>query len=138
MAKTIEVIFSAVIGFFSYFLGGFDSMLTALLVVIICDYISGCLVAIAHRQLSSEIGFKGIAKKILIIGLVGVANLVDVHVMGTGNALRTATLTFFFINECVSIIENASSLGLPVPEKLKSVLKQIKNKEDKKDGNKGN
>lgn len=138
MAKTLEVVFSVIMGFLGFFIGGFDGMLIALLTVIVLDYISGCLVAISFKKLSSEIGFKGISKKILIIGLVGVAHLVDLYIMKKGSALRTATLTFYFINECVSIMENAGNLGLPLPKKLVDILKQIKPKEDKNDDNKGN
>ena len=138
MAKIIEIILTLISGFCGYFLGGVDGMLYALLIVMICDYITGCLVALANKNISSEIGFKGIAKKAVIIGLIGVSNLVDVYVMGEGAAIRTATLTFFFINECISILENAGNLGVPLPKKLKSVLQQIKSKEIDENEDKGN
>jgi len=124
---TISAIFGAIFGFL---LGGLDGMLYALLAFIVLDYLSGCLVAISTKQLSSEIGFKGIFKKILIIALVGVANVVDAQVFGQGTALRTATIFFYLANEAISIIENASLLGLPIPKKLKAVLKQLNPEEN--------
>ena len=87
--------------------------------------------AIADKQLSSEIGFRGICKKVLILMLVGVAHIVDVHVVGTGSALRGAVLCFYLSNEGLSLLENAAHLGLPVPDKLKDILAQLHNREDK-------
>ncbi len=81
--------------------------------------------AIADKQLSSAVGFKGICKKVLILMLVGVAHIVDLHVVGTGDALRSAVVCFYLSNESVSMLENAAHLGLPIPEKLKSVLAQL-------------
>ncbi len=138
MAKFLEIATSIIGGFFGYFLGGVDGMLFALLTVMAVDYVSGVLVGVAQKNISSEIGFKGLAKKALIIGLIGVSNLVDVYVMEQGSAIKTATLTFFFINECISILENAGNLGVPLPAKLKGVLQQIKSKEGDENEDKGN
>ena len=109
-------------------------MLYALIAFIVLDYISGCLVAISTKQLSSEIGFKGISKKVLIIALVGVANIVDVQIIGEGSAFRTATIFFYIANEGISILENAGRLGLPLPKKLLQDLKQLNTEEEKNDG----
>lgn len=125
--ETISAVAGAVMGFV---LGGLDGMLYALLAFVIIDYISGCLVAISTKQLSSEVGFKGISKKILIFALVGVANLIDVFVIKQGSALRTATIFFYLANEGLSILENAGRLGLPLPIKLKSILKQLNTDND--------
>ena len=89
------------------------------------DYITGVMCAAADKELSSEVGFRGIAKKVLIFLLVGVANIIDVQVIGSGSVLRTAVIFFYLSNEGVSLLENAAHLGLPVPEKLKDILRQL-------------
>ncbi len=137
--NTIQLIFAAIGGWLGYFLGGFDGLLYALLAFVILDYITGVMCAIADKTLSSNVGFKGICRKVLIFLLVGVANILDVHVIGTGSVLRTAVIFFYISNEGVSLTENAAHLGLPVPEKLKAVLEQLHNREeetDEKDGEK--
>ena len=112
------------------FLGGKDGHLYALLVLIVLDYITGVLNAIDQRELSSAVGYKGIARKVLIFVLVGTANVVDVYILGKAGVLRAAVIFFYISNEGISILENASYLGLPVPEKLQSVLKQLHQKEE--------
>ncbi len=137
--NTIQLIFAAIGGWLGYFLGGFDGLLYALLAFVVLDYITGVMCAIADKTLSSNVGFKGICRKVLIFLLVGVANVLDVHVIGTGSVLRTAVIFFYISNEGVSLTENAAHLGLPVPEKLKAVLEQMHNREeetDEKDGEK--
>ena len=89
------------------------------------DYITGVMCAVADKELSIEVWFKGIAKKVLIFLLVGMANVLDVQVIGSGCVLRTAVIFFYISNEGVSLVENAAHLGLPVPEKLKDVLAQL-------------
>ncbi|MBQ9632836.1 MAG: phage holin family protein, partial [Lachnospiraceae bacterium] len=106
-------------------------LLIALVVFITIDYITGIMCAIIDKKLSSEVGFKGIFKKVLILMLVGIANVIDVHVVGTGSALRGATVCFYLSNEGLSILENTVHLGLPVPEKLKEVLSQLHNRDEK-------
>ena len=124
-------------GWLGYFLGGMDGLLVALVVFMALDYVTGLMCAVAEKKLSSAVGFRGICKKVLILMLVGVAHIVDLHVVGTGDALRSAVVCFYLSNESVSMLENAAHLGLPIPEKLKSVLAQlhgriddIDNKED--------
>jgi len=124
----ISAIFGGIIGFL---LGGLDGMLYALMAFMILDYLTGCLVAISEKKLSSSVGFKGISKKILIIALVGVANIVDVQIIGQGTALRTATIFFYVANEGISILENAGKLGLPLPKKLQEMLKQLNSDDNK-------
>lgn len=128
--NTIQAVFSAVGGGIGYFLGGFDGFVYALIVFVVADYITGVLVAICEKQLSSAVGFKGICKKVLIFLLVGVANVLDVKVIGTGSALRTAVIFFYVSNEGISLLENTAKLGLPIPEKLKLVLEQLKEEEE--------
>ncbi len=132
--NVIQVILSAIAGSLGYFIGGFDSMIYALIVFVIIDYITGVMCAIADKSVSSEIGFKGICRKVLIFLLVGVANILDVEVIGTGSALRTAIIFFYLSNEGISLLENAAHLGLPVPEKIKTVLEQLHDRSQKEEG----
>ena len=126
----VQAAVAAIGGYLGYFVGGVDGLMTALLIFMVLDYITGLMCAIADKKLSSAVGFKGICKKVLIIMLVGVAHIVDLHVVGTGDALRSAVVCFYLSNESVSMLENAAHLGLPIPEKLKSVLAQLHGRED--------
>ena len=128
----IQLIFAGVGGWLGYFLGGCDGLLVALIIFVACDYITGVLCAISDRKLSSGVGFKGICRKMLIFILVGIANILDIHVLGHEGVLRTAIIFFYISNEGLSLTENAAHLGLPVPEKLKNVLEQLhdRNKEE--------
>lgn len=131
--NTIQLAFAAVGGWLGYFLGGCDGLLYALLAFVVIDYITGVMYAIADKNLSSEVGFKGICRKVLIFLLVGIANVLDVQVIGTGSVLRTAVIFFYISNEGVSLLENAAHLGLPVPEKIKTVLEQLHDKAESED-----
>lgn len=134
--NTIQLIFSAVGGWLGYFLGGCDGLLYALLAFVVIDYVTGVMCAIINRELSSAVGFKGIFRKVLIFLLVGIANIIDVQVIGTGAVLRTAVIFFYISNEGVSLLENAGHLGLPIPEKIKTVLEQLHDRaENGKEGN---
>ena len=126
----IQVVITAIGGFFGWFLGGTDGFLYALLVFVVLDYLTGVLCAIADRTLSSEVGFIGIGRKVLIFALVGVAHILDVYVIGDGSVLRTLVVFFYLSNEGISLLENSAHLGLPIPEKLKDVLEQLHNKCD--------
>ena len=130
--KTIQIILTAIGGYIGYFLGGWDGFLYALVVVIVADYLSGCMVAIMEKKVSSEVGFRGIFKKILIFILVGIAYIIDSEIIKDGSAVRTATIFFYISNESISILENTAKIGLPIPQKLKDILEQL-NKEDEKD-----
>ena len=118
----IQMVFTAVGGWLGYYLGGCDGLLLALVAFAAADYLTGVMCAVSDRKLSSNVGFKGICRKVLIFLLVGIANILDVHVIGTGSVLRTAVIFFYISNEGVSLLENAAHLGLPVPEKIKTVL----------------
>ena len=122
-------------GFLGWFLGGVDGFLYALVAFIATDYITGVMCAIVERVLSSEIGYRGIFKKVLIFALVGIAHIIDQNIIGDGSVIRTAVIFFYLSNEGISIIENATRLGLPIPEKLRDVLEQLKDGGDK-DGTK--
>ena len=126
----IQIAITALGGWLGYFLGGMDGLLIALLVFVILDYVTGVMRAIAEHKLSSAIGSKGICRKVLIFALVGIGHVLDTHVVGTGSALRSAVICFYLSNEGISLLENASHLGLPVPEKLKAILSKLNNKQD--------
>ena len=113
--------------------GGCDGLLYALLAFAVIDYITGVMCAVADKKLSGAVGFKGIFKKVLIFALVGIGHTLDTYVIGTGSVLRTAIIFFYLSNEGVSLLENASYLGLPIPRKLKSVLEQLHDRAEKED-----
>lgn len=121
----IQIAFSACGGFLGWFLGGVDGFLYALIVFVVIDYITGVMVAVVDKNLSSSVGFKGICRKVLIFALVGIANIIDVYVLGQAGVLRTAVIFFYISNEGVSLLENSAHLGLPIPAKLKDVLEQL-------------
>ena len=129
----IQMAVAAIGGWLGYFLGGMDGLMIALVVFMALDYITGLMCAVIDKKLSSTVGFKGICKKVLIILLVGVAHIVDLHVVGTGSALRSAVMCFYLSNEGVSLLENTAHLGLPIPEKLKDILSQLHGREDVKE-----
>lgn len=129
--NTIQLIFAAVGGWLGYFLGGCDGLLYALIAFVVIDYITGVMCAISDKTLSSEVGFKGICRKVLIFLLVGIGNIIDVQVIGNGGVMRTAVIFFYLSNEGISLIENAAHLGLPIPDKLKAVLEQLHDRAEK-------
>ena len=129
--NVIQMVFTGIGGWLGYFLGGYDGLLYALIVFMVVDYITGVMCAINDKKLSSAVGFKGICRKVLILMLVGIANLLDVTIIGTGAVLRTAVIFFYLSNEGVSLLENAGHLGLPIPEKLKEILAQLHDRTEK-------
>ena len=129
--NTIQLIFAAVGGWLGYFLGGCDGLLYALIAFVAIDYITGVMCAISDKTLSSEVGFRGICRKVLIFLLVGIGHIVDAQVIGSGGVMRTAVIFFYLSNEGISLIENAAHLGLPVPDKLKAVLEQLHDRAEK-------
>ena len=125
----IQIAITALGGWLGYFLGGLDGLMIALIVMMTLDYISGVMCAIIDRKLSSAVGFKGVCKKVFILMLVGVAHIIDLHVVGTGSALRGAVICFYMSNEGLSLLENAAHIGLPIPDKLREILAQLHDKE---------
>ena len=121
-----KLVFGGIVTAVSGFLGGMDGIMYALIVFITIDYITGVAVAVKQKKLSSEVGFKGIFKKVIIIALVGVANLIDRFVMGNGDMVRTAIILYYIGNEGVSLLENAAAFDIPLPDRLKNILKQLK------------
>lgn len=154
----IQMAIAAIGGWLGYFLGGrletlwvsksamptaavelsnstaapLDGLMIALIVFMALDYITGLMCAVIDKKLSSAVGFKGICKKVLILMLVGVANVVDIHIVGTGSALRSAVICFYLSNEGLSLLENAAHIGLPIPDKMKDVLAQLHGRTDEK------
>ena len=131
--NTIQMVIAGIGGWLGYFLGGCDGLLFALMAFVVIDYITGVMCAINDRKLSSEVGFRGICRKVLIFLLVGIANILDVQVIGTGSVLRTAVIFFYLSNEGVSLLENAAHLGLPVPDTIKTVLEQLHDRAEKEE-----
>ena len=131
----IQVACTAIGGWLGFFLGGLDGLLIALIIFMALDYVTGIMCAVLDKTLSSRVGFRGIFKKALILIMVGIANIVDVHVVGTGSALRGAVICFYLSNEGLSLLENAAYIGLPIPEKLKEILSQLHHRTEKEAGN---
>lgn len=117
----------AVLGFMY---GEVTGLFWALIAFMALDYISGVIVAIIEKRLSSEVGFRGLAKKFLILVFVAVGHIADTYILGGTPAAMSAVMLFYIANEGISIIENAAALGLPVPKKLTSIMEQIKNKSE--------
>lgn len=113
-----------------FLFGKLTGLFWAVIALMAIDYVSGVILAIARKSLSSKTGFRGIAKKLCIIMLMAVAHVIDAQVIGTGAALMTAVQLFFIANEGISILENSAALGLPVPKKLREVLEQLKTDEE--------
>ena len=130
VVETMQYVFAGIGGFMGWFFGGFDGFLYALLVFVVVDYITGIMAGYIQKKLSSEVGFKGIARKVVIFLLVGIGHILDAQVIQTGSVLRTAVIFFYLSNEGISIVENAAIIGLPVPQKLKDVLEQIRDTEE--------
>ncbi|HEM4248727.1 TPA: phage holin family protein [Streptococcus suis] len=127
-----KFLFSAIGGIIGSIFGELDGFLYALLVFMVIDYLTGMMAAILEKNLSSSIGKKGIFKKVMIIFLVAMAHMIDLHLVKQGGAVRTAVIFFYFSNEGLSILENATRLGLPIPNRIRNVLRQLQeeHKED--------
>lgn len=128
--NVIQFVFAAIGGWLGYFLGGCDGLLYALIAFVIVDYMTGIMCAVVDKKLSSAVDFRGIFKKILIFILVGIANLLDVQVIGDGSVVRTAIIFFYISNEGISLLENASYLGLSIPKAIKDILQQLHNRSE--------
>ncbi|WP_092642175.1 phage holin family protein [Acetanaerobacterium elongatum] len=127
----IQVLAAAVGGWLGYNLGGMDGFLYALLAFVTLDYLTGIAAAIVEKKLSSDIGFRGIVKKVLIFVMVAVGHIIDKQIIGDGSGIRTAVIFFYLSNEGLSVLENAARIGLPIPEKIKEILSQLNSKDGK-------
>lgn len=126
VANTMQYIFATMGGAIGAAMGGYDGFLYALIVFVVVDYMTGVMVGILNKELSSRIGFRGIFKKVVIFSLVAVAHIIDTRIIQNGSVLRTAVIFFYLSNEGISIMENAALVGLPIPKKLRDVLEQLK------------
>lgn len=133
VVEVMQYVFAAMGGALGAVLGGWDGFLYALILFVVVDYLTGIMVAIYKKELSSTVGFHGIMKKIFIFCLVAIAQVIDAQIIQNGSVVRTAVIFFYISNEGISITENATLLGLPVPKKLQEVLKQIKDSEEQED-----
>ncbi|AGU83683.1 holin family protein [Streptococcus anginosus] len=125
-----KVLFTTVGGLLGSVFGDWDGFIFALIVVFISiDYISGLMAAVVEKKLSSAVGFRGLFKKVVILMLVAMGQIIDTHILKQGGIIRTAIIFYYLSNEGLSILENAARIGLPVPEKLKQTLKQLKSEE---------
>ena len=130
VSKTLHTIFSTIFIAFGYMFGEIKGLFSVLLVFMALDYITGIFLAIKRREVSSEIGFSGLSKKFTILFIVGVGHLLDSFVIGGGSISRSSVIGFYIANEGISILENAGNIGVPLPKFLKTILIQIKNKND--------
>ena len=119
-------------GVFGYLYGDMNGLLIALFVAIVLDYVTGVVKGIILHELSSEVGFRGILRKVLILLVVGLAHVID-NCVGSGETWRNIAIVFYVCNEGLSILENCVACGLPVPDKLKDILKQMEHADLKKD-----
>lgn len=122
--KYIKIALGCLNTMIGYWLGGLDEMLIALLIFMLCDYLSGVMKAIVKKKLSSEVGFKGIFKKVFILIIVGISVRLDV-LLNQGELFRYLVIGFYLANEGISILENAGEIGLKFPKKLKDALVQL-------------
>ena len=129
--NAIQLIFSMIGGWLGWFLGGCDALLYTLIAFAVVDYITGVACAVIDKNLSSETGFKGLFKKVLIFVFVGIGHILDANIVGNGSVLRTAVIFFYLSNEGLSLVENTAHIGLPVPRKLKDVLEQLHDRSEK-------
>lgn len=128
--RTISAAVGAAVGFL---FGQLNGLFWAVIALMAIDYVTGVIVAVLNKRLSSEVGFRGLVKKLFILVLIAVAHIVDAQIIGQGAAVMTAVMLFFAANEGISILENAANLGLPVPKKLRDILEQLRKDDDNGD-----
>ncbi|MCL2376819.1 MAG: phage holin family protein [Defluviitaleaceae bacterium] len=127
----IRGIVAASISLVTYLFGGLDALLSALIAMIIIDFISGFIKALVLKELASDKMLIGGAKKIGIMSIVAVSNIID-SIMEMGGLLRSITISYFIASEGISLLENWSLLGLPVPQKLRNILALLQGDEKEK------
>ena len=132
LISAAKLVLGGIIAAVSGFIGGMDGIMYALLAFITIDYITGVAVAVKRHELSSEVGFWGLVRKVCILMLVGIAHYIDCYVTQNGDVVRTVVSMYYIGNEGVSILENCGNLGLPLPPKLMAVMAQIKGQGEEK------
>ena len=129
MEKYIKWVSAILTSVFSYLYGGIDGLLTALMCCVVLDYVTGVIVAVIEKELSSEIGFHGILKKVLIFIMVALAQITE---NATGiEGIRGLVIGFYIANEGISILENIAKTVIPLPQRLIDVLKQLRGEDEK-------
>jgi toxin secretion/phage lysis holin len=128
--KELKIMLPLAGGLGGWLLGGVDSLVYALVAFVAIDYITGFLLAVYEKKISSDIGFQGICRKVLLFALVAAGNIIDQYIIGSGSAIRTMLIMFYLSNEGISILENASKMGVPFPQKLKDVLQNNSSSSD--------
>lgn len=130
MKTDIKVVGAEIGALLGIFIGGVNGLIIALIIFAVVDYITGVSSAVINHNLNSEIGFKGITKKVLLFLIVGVANVMDVYVIGDKSVCRSAVCLFYIANEGLSILENSAKCGIPIPRKLEILLEQLREEDD--------
>ena len=130
IAMWIKSAAAAIGGAAAYLWGPWDALITALIALIVIDYVTGVICAAVNGKLNSSVGFKGLMKKALIFALVAVAGIADSVIPAANQAIRAAVILFYTANEAISIMENAAELGLPVPKRLKGMLTKAQNESE--------
>ena len=128
--ESIQVLFAAACTLFSYLLGALDAPLMVLLTFMVFDYLTGLMCGVESKTLSSAVGFKGILKKVSILLILSIGVMLDNLISGGQPLFKTMICYFYISNEGISILENISKLGVPLPAKLMQTLEQIQEKED--------
>ena len=121
---------AAIGGIAAYIWGGWDPLIIVLVAMVSIDYITGVINAGLQHGLSSQVGFKGLLKKIVIFMIVAVGTLIDRIIPATNAAVRMAVCMYYIANEGLSILKNAAEMGLPLPSALKRVLGQIRREDE--------
>lgn len=130
MEKYFNALVAVVATFFTYVFGSWDLALQVLIVFMILDYGTGVLYAFLNNQLNSEVGFKGLVKKMMILVVLIIGVMVD-RILGTGNwVFRTLGAYFYIANEGISLLENVGNIGIPIPNKLRNALEQLNKDEE--------
>lgn len=128
--EIIDVVVSVLCTSFIFLFGKLDIALECLLCAIVIDYLTGIFKAYYNKELSSEVGFKGAIKKVAMLFIVVLSVQAD-RIMGDSGMVRNIVIYYLFANEGLSILENLGKCGIPIPDKLKNSLKQLKDENKK-------
>lgn len=123
--KSLQWVSAMICAILSYMYGDFDGMLKALIFCMVIDYITGLIVAYKNRQLSSKVGFLGLAKKFVMLLIVALGHIIDMEIFSNAMFMKSAVCGFYIANEGLSILENTAEIGVKYPEKLLKALKQV-------------
>lgn len=137
--KILKAVFAFLGGAAGFLWGKLDGLLLAMIGFMVIDFVTGLIVGGVNKNLNSEVCFRGLAKKMLILSVVAVAHILDTQIFqGSTSVCRSAVIGFYCANEGMSILENAGKLGMPLPGRLKQMLEQLRDKESEKDEDSSN